>query len=193
MMTKKLNNFHFSAISIKDVVASRFRMFSKRITKTHTETLTLIMDFFEWHGFLPSDRFGQSIIEELLKNRKRTEASIARTNASIAIIKDIEKNHDKPTTAMLQILFEGVAEKKEPVRKERMFKNKTKEEKLEEETTVPKVVHERTQLNLDETKKRFRYVLDRVSLVNNRFGKDYLKLELFQQEFTRIKRELKKD
>jgi len=193
MMDKKPNNFHFSAISIKDVVASRFRKFSKRIAKTHTETLTLIMDFFEWHGFLPSDRFGQSIIKELLKNRKRTEASIARTNASIAIIKDIEKNHDKPTTAMLQMLFEGVAEKEEPVRKEKMFKKKTKEEKQIEETTVPKVVHERTQLNLDETKKRFRYVLDKVSLVNNRFGKDYLKLELSQQEFTRIKRELKKD
>ena len=170
MMDKKTNDFHFSAISIKKVVASRFRIFSKRIAKTHSETLTLVMDFFEWHGFLPSDRFGQSIIEELLKNRKRTEASIARTNASIAIIKDIEKNHDKPTTAMLQMLFEGVAEKEKPVRKEKMFKKKTKEEKQIEETRVPKVVHERTQLNLNETKKRFRYVLDKVSLVNNRFG-----------------------
>ena len=192
-MDKKPNDFHFSAISIKDVVALRFRRFSKRTAKTHSQTLTLVMDFFEWHGFAPSDRFGQSIIGEILKNRERTEASIARTNASIAIIKDIEKNHDKPTTAMLQLLFEGVAEKKEPVRKERLFMDRTKQEKQHEETTVPKVVHERTQLNLEETKKKFRSVLDKVSLVNNRFGKDYLKLELSRQEFTRIKRELNRE
>lgn len=193
MIVKGKYKYNYSAVNIRFPVAVRFRAFSKKIARSHTDTLVAIMNFFEWHGFLPSDRFGQSIIKELLKNRKRTEASIARTNASIAIIKDIEKNHDKPTTAMLQMLFEGVAEKEEPVRKEKLFMDKTKKEKQIEETRVPKIVHERTQLNLNETKKRFRYVLDKVSLVNNRFGKDYLKLELSQQEFTRIKRELKKD
>jgi hypothetical protein len=43
-------------------VAVRFRAFSKKIARSHTDTLLAIMTFFEWHGFLLSDRFGQSII-----------------------------------------------------------------------------------------------------------------------------------
>ncbi len=90
------------------------------------------------------------------------------------------------------MLFQGVVKKEEPVRKEKLFKNKTKQEKQLEETMVPKVVHERVQLKLDAVRKRFGYVLERIQLVNNRFGKDYLKLELSEQEFIRIKRELEK-
>lgn len=186
MIVKGKYRYEYITINIKAPVARRFRLFSKKIAKSHAEALTTVMNFFEWHGFYPSDRFERRFVEELLKNRKRTEAVIA-------IIKDIEKNNDKPNTAMLQLLFEGVVEKKEPVRKEKMFRDKTKQEKKLEETTVPKVVYERTQLDFNETKKRFKYVLDKVSLVNNRFGKDYLKLELSQQEFTRIKRELKRN
>ncbi len=59
----------------------------------------MVMHFFEWLGFLPSDRFGKSMVEEIIKNRKRT-------NAIIAIIKDIEKSQTLPTVAMLQSLFE---------------------------------------------------------------------------------------
>ncbi len=121
MIVKGKYKYKYSAVNIRFSVAVRFRTFSKKTARSHTDTLVTIMDFFEWHGFLPSDRIGQSIVEELLKNRKRTEVSIARTNATIAIIKDIEKKHDKPTTAMLQSLFQGVVEKEEPVRKEKLF------------------------------------------------------------------------
>ena len=93
---------------------------------------------------------------------------------------------------MLQLLFQGVAETEEPVRKEKLFMDKTSEEKLIEETTVPKIVHERTQLKLKEVQKKFGYVLDHIQPINNSFGKDYLKLELSKQEFTSIKRELKR-
>jgi hypothetical protein len=186
MIVKGKYRYEYITINIQAPVAKRFRLFSKKIAKSHAEALTVIMNFFEWHGFYPSEKFERRFIDELLKNRKRTEAVIA-------IIKDIEKNNDKPNTAMLQLLFEGVVEKEKPVRKEKLFMNKTKEEKRIEETTVPKVVHERAQLELKEVQKKFGYVLDHVQLVNNRFGKDYLKLELSQQEFTRIKRELKRN
>jgi len=142
-MENKKYTYDYANINVRAEIAKRFRLFSKKIAKSHAEALTDIMNFFEWHGFYPSDMFERRFIDELLKNRKRTEAVIA-------IIKDIEKNNDKPNTAMLQLLFEGVVKKEEPVRKEELFKNKTKEEKQIEETTVPKVVHERTQLELRE-------------------------------------------
>lgn len=184
MKVKNKYRYDYLALNLQAKVVVRFRAFSKRIARSHAETLTAMIDFFEWHGYTPYQRFGQDIIEGQKKNRKRIEAVIA-------IIKDIEKNHDKPTTAMLQSLFQGVVEKEEPVRKEKLFKDKPRTKKEQVETTVSKIVHERTELKLEEVRKGFRYVLNHIELVNNRFGKDYLKLELSQQEFLRISRELK--
>jgi len=97
----KVNNkyeYDYSAINLKRNVVKRFRKLSKKFSKPQSETLDAMIDFFEWHGFSPFDKKEPSLLIELLKNRKRTDTVIA-------IIKDIEKNHDKPTTAMLQSLF----------------------------------------------------------------------------------------
>lgn len=185
MKVKNKYNYDYLSICLKTVVVKRFRKLSRKLSKPQSETLNAMIDFFEWHGFSPFDTKERSFLRELLKNRKRTEAVIA-------IIKDIEKNHDKPTTAMLQSLFQGVVEKEEPVRKEKLFKDKPRTKKEQVETTVSKIVHERTELKLEEVLKSFRYLLDHIEQVNNRFGNDYLKLELSQQEFIRIQRELKK-
>lgn len=183
MKVKNKYNYDYLSVCLKTVVIKRFRKLSRKLSKPQSETLDAMMDFFEWHGFSPFDTKERSFLREVLKNRKRTEAVIA-------IIKDIEKNHDKPTTAMLQSLFQGVIEKEEPVRKEKLFKDKPKIEKKQMDTTVSKIKHERIELKLEEVRKSFVYVLDHIELVNNRFGKDYFKLELAQQEFLRIKREL---
>ena len=89
----------FKTVRIKKKTLIRFKSFSKKVSNCYSKTLDMVMNFFEWHGFLPSDRLVKSMVEEILKNRKRTEAIIA-------IIKDIEKNQTKPTNAMLQSLFE---------------------------------------------------------------------------------------
>lgn len=183
MKVKNKYDYDYLSICLKTVVVKRFRKLSRKLSRPQSETLAAMLDFFEWHGFSPFDTKERSFLRELLKNRKRTEAVIA-------IIKDIEKNHDKPTTAMLQSLFQGVVEKEEPVRKEKLFKDKTRPEKKQIQTTVSKIVHERTQLKLEELRKGFGYVLDHIELVSNRFGNDYFKLKLSQQEFLRIKREL---
>jgi len=65
------------------------------------------MNFFEWHGFLPNQRFEKSIMHELLENRKQTRQSIKRTEASIAIIRAIEQTQTMPTASMLSALFEA--------------------------------------------------------------------------------------
>ena len=50
-----------------------------------------------------------------------------RINAVIAIIKDIEKNHDKPTTAMLQSLFMEF----EPKQQKLILEKEIKENKIQ--------------------------------------------------------------
>ena len=67
-------------------------------------TLLLMLDFFEDNGISPNETIGP--------NMQTLESEIKkRINAVIAIIKDIEKNHDKPTTAMLESLFMGLEPK----------------------------------------------------------------------------------
>ena len=89
----------FSAISVKKIVASRFREFSKGVSSSHTETLTTMMNFFEYNNLSPGQPL-EFTIGKLEGNIKK------RINALIAIIKDIEKHQTQPTTAMLQLLFE---------------------------------------------------------------------------------------
>ena len=143
------------------------------------------MNFFEWHGFLPSDRFERSIIQEIIKNRKRTEASIA-------IIKDIEKNQTKPTTAMLQSLFEQPTEDEEDDESfefvERKFSGDSPQEEWFGETTIPKIRYERLEDEMGLIKEDFTYVLDNVKVVKSSFSKNHLRLELSEDELIKFRR-----
>lgn len=175
---------NFYTIRFKRRTAQRFKRFSKKVSKSYSETMELVIDFFEWHGFLPSDRFEKSIIQEIAKNRKRTEASIA-------IIKDIEKHQTKPTNAMLLSLFEESLVQQEPKLVERKFSDTPTEEK-QIDTTVPKIRHERLEDKMNSVKKDFSYVLDNVKPVKSSFGKNYLRLELSEDELIKFRRTLKK-
>lgn len=186
-MNKKPNNFHFSAISIKDVVASRFRMFSKRIAKTHTETLTLVMDFFEWHGYIPDQRFGKDIIAGQEKNRKRIDAVIA-------IIKSVEKSQNIPLVnieTMLNSLFQEEVKKYEPKLLETKTLDKPKSKMSTDKKGISQIEFDRTKDKLIETKDRMRYILKQIKPVKNRFGKDYLKVDITREEVARFKQGLK--
>ena len=97
-MDKGYEKERFEMLGIKVSVAKRFREFSKKLSKSQSMTLLLMLDFFEDNGISPNEKMGP--------NMQTLESEIKkRINAVIAIIKDIEKNHDKPTTAMLQSLF----------------------------------------------------------------------------------------
>ena len=152
----------------------------------------MVLNFFEWHGFLPDDRLGKSMVEEIIKNRKRT-------NASIAIIKDIEKSQTLPTMAMLQSLFEQHSEERENNSDfeddfdfiEKKFENRHEEEERVEETTVPRISYDRLEDKMDLLKKDFTYVLDNVKLVKSSFGKNRLRLELNEEEIEKFKRVIK--
>jgi hypothetical protein len=174
----------FKTIRFRINTIKRFKQFSKKISKSYSETLDTIMNFFEWHGFYPTDKFTKSLIREILKNRKRTEANIA-------IMRNIEKNQTEPTTIMLQSLFEEKLSEEEPEMFEKKFIDKSPEEKKEIKITVPKIRYERLHSKLILVKDDFKYVLENVKLVKNNFSKSYFKLELTEGELEKFKRGLK--
>lgn len=116
MKVKGKYEYDYTAVNLKRDVVKRFGKLSRKLSKPQSETLNAMIDFFEWHGFSPFDKMEHSLLIELLKNRKRTDAVIA-------IMKDIEKHQTKPTVAMIQALFTEV----EPIKKPRLIE-KTPEE-----------------------------------------------------------------
>ncbi|WP_190811662.1 BfmA/BtgA family mobilization protein [Flagellimonas sp. S3867] len=179
-MVQRVKEHGFSAISIKVSVANRFRRFSKRIARSHTETLTCIMDFFEWHGFTPNEKFEKNILQEILKNRNRTEASIA-------IIRDIEITQTKPTNAILHALLEQKVKQEKPMRVEQ----KVVKKRPEIEITVPRIRYERLTDKMEMLKRESQYVVEHITLVKPSFGKPYLRLEITEGELENYKRTLK--
>jgi hypothetical protein len=191
MLVKGKYRYKYSTVNLKATVAKRFRLFSKKITKSHSETLTVIMDFFEWHGVNPSKQFGKSIIQEILKNRARTDTSIKRNEATIAIIRDIEINQTKPNNAMLLSLFGANAKEQKPIKKEKKQIEKEEEATAKIEITVPKIRYERLNEKMEHITKDYGYILNNVEVVKSNFGKEYLKLNISKSELQKFKRILK--
>ena len=119
-MDKGYEKERFEKLGIKTSVAERFRVFCKKLSKSQSMTLLLMLDFFEGNGISPNETLGP--------NMQTLESKIKkRINAVIAIIKDIEKNHDKPTTAMLQSLFMEF----EPKEQKLILEKEVKEKKVQ--------------------------------------------------------------
>ena len=117
-MDKEYKKERFESISIKTSVVKKFRRFCKKMSKSQSMTLQLMLDFFENNGVSPNESIGPQIqtLENLIKKR---------INGVIAIMKDIEKNQTKPTVAMMQSLFEEAEPKKKPLILEKENLSKT--------------------------------------------------------------------
>ncbi|WPY97809.1 BfmA/BtgA family mobilization protein [Christiangramia sp. OXR-203] len=124
-MDEGYENETFEKLGIKTSVAKRFRKFCKKMSKSQSMTLLLMIDFFEENAISPAESMGPRM--ETLE--KRISLLIKkRMNGMIAIMKDIEKSQTKPTAAMLYALFEHV----EPPKKKSLILEKTKFEEKEE-------------------------------------------------------------
>lgn len=186
-MENKKYIYDYANINVRAEVAKRFRVFSKKVANSHAETLTAMMDFFEWHNYSPHQRFGKNLIAGQKKNRKRIDAVIA-------IIKSVEKSQNIPIMnieIMLKSLFKEEIKKYAPKLLEPKRVDKSIRKSEQAKTTVSRMDYDRTRQNLSETKDRLKYVLERVELVSNRFGKDFLKIEITREELARFKRGLK--
>jgi len=120
-MDKGYEQEHFTTISFKSSVAKKFRSFSKKMGASNSMTLLMMLDFFETNNLSPNESIGPSVrtLENLIKKR---------ISAVIAILRDIEKNQTRPTTAMLQSLFEELEPQKKPplIEKKVKFQEKKK-------------------------------------------------------------------
>ncbi len=180
--------YKFSAISIKQATASRFRSFAKELCLSNTETLVAILDFFEVHQLSPLDSIDGSFSSLEITIKKRI-------SGMIAIIKDIEKNQTKPTNAMLQSLFIEKLEQEEEEEPE-LVEKKFADNRADKETkehTVPKIRYDRLEEKIQVVKNDFGYLLENIKTVKGSFGKSYLKLEASPEEIERFKRSLKKN
>ncbi|TLP72994.1 BfmA/BtgA family mobilization protein [Maribacter sp. ACAM166] len=116
-MDKGYEKESFEKLGIKTSVALRFREFSKKMSKSQSMTLLLMLDFFEDYGISPAEAMGPRM--ETLETRISMLIK-KRMNGMIAIMKDIEKTQTKPTAAMLHALFEQA----EPPKKKLILEKK---------------------------------------------------------------------
>ena len=103
-MDKGYEKEGFETLKIKASVAKKFRKFSRRMSKSQSMSLLLMIDFFESNGISPTEELGPNM--EALETRISNLIK-KRMNGMIAIMKDIEKTQTKPSVAMLQALFQA--------------------------------------------------------------------------------------
>lgn len=186
-MEKKRYTYPYSNINLRASVAKRFRIFSKKVASTHTETITEILDFFEWHNYSPHQRFAKDLSAGQELNRKRIEAHIA-------ISKSIEKAQNVPIAnieMMLRSLFEEELQANIPEHIETEITTTENDKKEEDKNIVPRIKFDKSQRKLSETKERLQYMLHKIQPVSNRFGKDFLKIDITTEEWARFKQNLK--
>ena len=181
----------FARINFLLETVNRFRIFSKKHEKTHSEVLEGMMDFFDKYQLSPFQDFGQNLWD-MEANIKR------RINAMIGIIKEIEKSQTKPTTAMLELLFEHSPQKKQGQAPLLMEGKKADPErdmffkKVEEAIRVEK---ENTNLKRDlrQNREEFISLLSKIQLVKSSFGKSRLQLDMDPEDFEKLKIRLEKE
>lgn len=174
----------YNTIRLQVKTIERYKGFSRKMTRSYSETLEIMMDFFEWHGISPFKRFAKQISAEEEKTRKRIDAVIA-------IIKNIEKYQTKPTNAMLLSLFEEKAGQETPPELvEKKFMGSGFQEQGIENGTVSKTQYDRLEHKLNAMRQDFGYVLNKAKPVKSSFGKDYVRLELTEEELITFRKTL---
>ena len=181
--------YEFVTIKIKKATANKFRVFAKKLSKSQTDTLDLMLTFFVENGISPKRGMGSTIhtLEDLVKKR---------VNGLVAIIKDIEKHQTQPTNAMLQLLFEQTPPKQ---KKPRLVEVKQVERKSKDHSfaTSLEAIELRKEKNtikrdLKETKQQFEELLfSKINIVKSSFGKPRLRLDMSVEELEALKEKIK--
>ncbi|MBD0780121.1 hypothetical protein HPE56_20170 [Maribacter sp. ANRC-HE7] len=175
----------FSAVSINRITAERFRVYSKTVSKSHSETIDTIIDFFEKTKITPRNEVMISFI-------KFQNYMIGRFDYIEVLLRTMEREQIKPTHEILKNLFEGnsLKENKQPLLIEKGLEKLTREEWYREEGTVSfDKYHKLIQAKGNDLRK-FREVLSKIEKVDPTFGKSYFKIEIDEAELEALKREL---
>ena len=177
---KKFSTYGFSGINIKKDIAERFRAFSKEISKSHSETLEAMLNFFKWNNLDPNDNLGV-----------KTDATKKRINALIAIVRNIEKQQTLPTKAMLDTLFQEINKVDEEEKEVERFDFGTPEP-LSRDTELEhyKKRYDQMQQQLSSYHNKTQRLLEHLTYVKGTFGKGYYKLDMQKDELEELQKEL---
>ena len=189
----------FSNIRFKKDTARRFQSFSRMYYKTHTLALAGMLDFFKYNEISPHENLGKrmGLIMDFLQ--KFRDFTAKRNNATIAIIKDLEKHGVLPTKAMMELLFEGGPT---PA-------SKKIGDAMETELIIPEIqgmdldiefalLEERKQRQLLEQELAQlktminEHLLDRVKVIRPTLGPPRLQLEMTLSDWDKFKQHFKK-
>jgi hypothetical protein len=185
METKTKRNNTFSAISINRITADRFRAYSNIVSRSHSETIDTMIDFFENARISPKSQVMISFI-------RFQNYMMGRFDYLEELLQTMEREQLRPTHYMLKSLFEGTALKKkeQPLLMDKKNLRMTKEEWDREEGKVS--FDEYHDLIKARSKDRsiFSKVLDSIAKVEPTFGKPYFKVEMDETELESIRREL---
>ena len=184
----KIGTGGYSNITVKKETATRFRSYSKKFGKSHSEVLDGMIQYFKENNLDPFGEGTKVILESIKKLERQMMKKFDRL---IAIIKNMEKTSIRPTYEMMLILYEayvkdGRKPKREPVQiqEERM-------DFLEPRNTVPKTEHDRMLQEFNEYRKRCNEIIDNVEKVEPMMGKPYLKITMRIGDFESLKYQLK--
>ncbi|MEZ4970885.1 MAG: BfmA/BtgA family mobilization protein [Flavobacteriaceae bacterium] len=186
-ITKK-GTLGYSNITVKKETAIRFRSYSKRFNKSHSEVLDGMVHYFKENNLDPFGE-GTKIILDSIKKLQRQ--MIKKIDRLIAIIKNMEKTSIRPTYEMVLILYEAYVMDGRKPRREPVQIQEERKDFLEPKNTVPKTVHDRMLKEFNEYKKRCNEILKNVEKVEPMMGKQYLKINMGIGDFESLKYQLR--
>ncbi|MCW5516956.1 BfmA/BtgA family mobilization protein [Muriicola sp. Z0-33] len=182
MEQEKKKKSDFSAMSINRITAGRYREFSKKISKSHTITLELMMDFFEGAKISPKNKY--------LMNHMGFEHRLNKRFDYIEeLLRRMEREQLRPTHNKLKKLFE-YAEHEEKDRKESLEFEKRMFEQSMKKKMITQYDNYILKENWRKERARVLKLLDKGRLEKSRFGKPYFKLEINESELESLRKEL---
>ena len=178
----------YSNITLKKETAIRFRSYSKKFNKSHSEVVDGMIQYFKENGLDPFGE-GTKIILDSIKKLERQ--MMKKFDRLIAIIKNMEKTSIRPTYEMMLILYEAYVKDGRKPRPEPIKIQEERMDFLEPRNTVPKVEHDRILQEFKEYKKHCNEILHNVEKVDPMMGKPYLKINMGIGDFESLKHQLK--
>jgi|SRR5690606_7072410 len=178
----------YSNITVRKETATRFRSYSKRFNKSHSEVLDGMIRYFKENNLDPFGEGTKIILDSIKKLERQMMKKIDRL---ISIIKNMEKTSIKPTYELVLILYEAyVKDGKKPRRKPVQIQDE-RTDFLEPRNTVPKTEHDRILQEFNEYKKHCNEILNKVEKVDPMMGKPYLKINMGIGSFESLKYQLR--
>ena len=178
----------YSNITVKKETATRFRSYSKKFSKSHSEVLDGMIQYFKENNLDPFGEGTKIILDSIKKLERQMMKKIDRL---IAIIKNMEKTSIRPTYEMMLILYEAYVRDGRKPKSEPIQLQEERKDFLEPKNTVPKTEHDRMLKEFQSYKKRCNEILHNVEKVEPMMGKPYLKINMGIGDFESLKYQLR--